>query len=104
MNIDTTKLLCAILALFAWRANAQSVAARVELLWPGGAPGALGTEEVDRPTLGIYLPAADKASKSAEEASKSLGGERQGGHVLLVQRGETAIFVLVQPGPAPAQK
>lgn len=32
-----------------------------ELLWPGGAPGALGTEDADRPTLTTYAPAADKA-------------------------------------------
>jgi len=65
MKIDKTKLLFAMLALFAIEANAQPVAARVESLWPGGAPGALGTEEVDRPTLGIYLPAAEKASGAA---------------------------------------
>jgi acetyl esterase/lipase len=28
-----------------------------ELLWPNGAPGALGTEDVDKPTLIVYLPA-----------------------------------------------
>ena len=27
-----------------------------ELLWPGGAPGALGNEDADRPNLTIYLP------------------------------------------------
>ncbi len=27
-----------------------------ELLWPNGAPGALGNEEADRPALTIYLP------------------------------------------------
>lgn len=34
---------------------------KVELLWPGGAPGALGSEDVDKPSLAIYLPPADKA-------------------------------------------
>jgi acetyl esterase/lipase len=43
-------------------AMAQPVAARVELLWPEGAPGAVGVDELDRPTLTIYLPPADKAS------------------------------------------
>jgi acetyl esterase/lipase len=28
----------------------------VELLWPGGAPGAVGNEDVDKPSLSIYLP------------------------------------------------
>jgi acetyl esterase/lipase len=32
------------------------------LLWPDGAPGAVGTQDEDRPTLTIYLPPADKAS------------------------------------------
>jgi acetyl esterase/lipase len=31
-------------------------------LWPGGAPGAVGNEEADRPTLSVYLPAAEKAT------------------------------------------
>jgi acetyl esterase/lipase len=31
-------------------------AAKVELLWPGGAPGALGTADADKPTLSIYRP------------------------------------------------
>jgi acetyl esterase/lipase len=31
---------------------------KTQLLWPDGAPGALGTEEADRPSLQIYLPGA----------------------------------------------
>lgn len=31
-------------------------------LWPGGAPGALGSEEKDAPTLTAYLPAEGKSS------------------------------------------
>ena len=38
---------------------------KVELLWPKGAPGAVGTEERDKPTLTIYLPPADKATSTA---------------------------------------
>lgn len=37
----------------------------VELLWPKGAPGAVGTEERDKPSLTIYLPPADKATGTA---------------------------------------
>lgn len=29
---------------------------KVELLWPGGAPGAVGNDDADRPSLSIYLP------------------------------------------------
>src|SRR5713226_8398602 len=31
-------------------------APKVELLWPNGAPGALGNEDTDKPDLTIYLP------------------------------------------------
>jgi acetyl esterase/lipase len=32
------------------------------LLWPGGAPGALGSEDADRPAISIFLPAKEKAA------------------------------------------
>jgi len=38
---------------------------KVELLWPGGAPGAKGEAEGDKPTLTIYLPAQEKATGAA---------------------------------------
>jgi acetyl esterase/lipase len=34
-------------------------------LWPDGAPGALGTEAKDTPTLTVFLPAPDKATGAA---------------------------------------
>src|ERR1017187_8177957 len=34
-------------------------------LWPGGAPGALGKEEKDIPTLAPFFPGAEKATGSA---------------------------------------
>jgi acetyl esterase/lipase len=34
------------------------------LLWPDGAPGAKGTEEVDKPSLTIYLPTGVNATKT----------------------------------------
>ncbi|HEX3725393.1 MAG TPA: alpha/beta hydrolase [Pirellulales bacterium] len=43
-------------------AQAQS---KVELLWPGGAPGAKGETDNDKPTLTISLPPADKATGAA---------------------------------------
>jgi acetyl esterase/lipase len=54
----------AISALFLaafWLYAAPALAAGpvVELLWPGGAPGAAGGEEADRPTLSAYLPPAN---------------------------------------------
>ncbi len=37
----------------------------VILLWPDGAPGAVGDEDADRPTLDVYLPPPAKASGTA---------------------------------------
>lgn len=34
-------------------------------LWPKGAPGAMGEEEKDKPSLTVYLPAKDKANGAA---------------------------------------
>lgn len=38
---------------------------RIELLWPAGAPGAVGQEAADRPTLEFFLPAAEKRNGTA---------------------------------------
>jgi acetyl esterase/lipase len=37
-------------------AAASAAEPKTELLWPGGAPGANGTESKDKPTLIVYLP------------------------------------------------
>lgn len=34
-------------------------------LWPEGAPGAIGADVADKPTLNVYQPAADKANGTA---------------------------------------
>ncbi len=34
------------------------------LLWPAGAPGAMGDEDVDKPTLTVYLPVGENATKT----------------------------------------
>src|SRR5207237_694897 len=38
---------------------------QVLLLWPQGAPGAVESEEKDKPSLTVYLPPADKANGAA---------------------------------------
>jgi acetyl esterase/lipase len=43
----------------------QAAEPAVEQLWPNGAPGALGNEPKDKPTLTIYLPEAEKANGAA---------------------------------------
>ncbi len=40
---------------------AAANAADTVLLWPNGAPGALGNDDSDKPSLTIYLPPKDKA-------------------------------------------
>ncbi len=40
-------------------------APKVELLWPKGAPGAVGTEAADKPSVSVYLPPSDKAIGTA---------------------------------------
>jgi acetyl esterase/lipase len=35
------------------------------LLWPNGAPGAVGNDDKDKPTLTVYLPPADKSNGAA---------------------------------------
>src|SRR5256885_13086003 len=60
-QISLTILLTAAFAMAAW---SQSPAASSTLpqdgqilpLWPGGAPGAQGTEDRDIPTITVYLP------------------------------------------------
>src|SRR5262249_19621383 len=55
------KFLIAILTLTSL-ATPQSRNAEppAELLWPSGAPGALGNEDADRPSLTIYLPSGHR--------------------------------------------
>src|SRR4051812_36992860 len=54
----------AILSLSLVLAQAAE-APKVELLWPKGAPGAVGAEPADKPSLTIYLPPTDKATGTA---------------------------------------
>lgn len=54
-SLSLTLLLC----------TAEAPAPRVELLWPNGAPGAVGTMPVDKPSLTISVPPADKANGTA---------------------------------------
>ena len=53
-----------MLALACAGAWAQS-GPRTELLWPDGAPGAVGTDDVDKPSLTFYLPDAATATGTA---------------------------------------
>jgi acetyl esterase/lipase len=52
-----------LLALTVSAAGADRPA--VEWLWPKGAPGAVGNEAADRPSLTVFLPPAEKATGAA---------------------------------------
>ncbi len=43
-------------------AGSGDTAPKTILLWPGGAPGAMGDEDIDRPTLTVYLPTGVNAA------------------------------------------
>ena len=77
MNILSRILWCGALALITSVAlvthppviskasNAMTSSEPPIILWPGGAPGALGTEPVDIPTLTPYLPAKEQVTGAA---------------------------------------
>jgi len=45
-------------------AVSQGGAGKTMLLWPAGAPGALGDEDVDKPTLTVFLPLKPNVTKT----------------------------------------
>lgn len=59
-----------LLVVFA--AVAFAAAPTTELLWPNGAPGAVGTEDADKPSLTIYL--ADPATRNGTAVVVCPGG------------------------------
>jgi acetyl esterase/lipase len=65
-------------------ALALAQAQEVRLLWPNGAPGALGTDDADKPSLTIYRAPQDKASGAAVVICPG-GGY---GHLAMVKEGE----------------
>ena len=59
-------LFCSVLVVaFPGTAALQAAEPKVELLWPQGAPGAVGTDEGDKPTLTIWQPAPEKTNGCA---------------------------------------
>jgi acetyl esterase/lipase len=61
----TYRLAPLLLALTTTLLPAQPGEPQKLTLWPDGAPGALGKEPADTPTLTVYLPPADKATGAA---------------------------------------
>jgi acetyl esterase/lipase len=63
----------AVLAAFVWGASSASAAPEPVLLWPQGAPAALGKEPADVPTLTVY-PAPDAPAGGAPAIVVCPGG------------------------------
>src|SRR6187402_578156 len=79
---------------------------RTIVLWPDGAPGALGKEDADVPALTIYLPAAPQATGAAIVVCPGggYGGlaiDHEGHQVarLLTSRGVAAFILKYRLGP-----
>jgi acetyl esterase/lipase len=60
MKLFLVFLVFLVSLVFLPRANAQDPT--TVLLWPNGAPGAQGTEDIDKPTLTIFLPVKNQAN------------------------------------------
>jgi acetyl esterase/lipase len=79
---------------------------RTIVLWPDGAPGALGKEDADIPTLTIYLPAPPQATGAAIVVCPgggygALALDHEGHQVarLLTSRGVAALILKYRLGP-----
>ncbi len=56
---------CIVLSVEPLAAADSAAGKPVVILWPGGAPGAKGTADKDKPSLTVHLPAAGKANGCA---------------------------------------
>jgi acetyl esterase/lipase len=60
MNLNLVSIVLMVPALMP--AQPRLPAPKMELLWPDGAPGAVGNTDEDKPSISVYLPAADMAT------------------------------------------
>ena len=65
LDLSRMKNPCVLLALFCATSFAQAQLTNSFPLWPDGAPGALGNEAKDIPTLTVFLPPPEKATSAA---------------------------------------
>src|SRR3984957_3803914 len=87
-------------------AVSQGGAGKTMLLWPDGAPGALGNADDDRPTLTVFLPVMANATKTAVVVAPGggythLAMEKEGFAVArwLNERGVAAFVLQYRLGP-----
>lgn len=64
-RICVTLLIVLVISTVKTFAQSTATKRRIELLWPSGAPDAIGTEDVDRPTLEFFMPPEGKANGTA---------------------------------------
>ena len=80
-------------------------APKTELLWPNGAPGALGNEESDRPSVTVYLPQSNGAKSGVVVCPGGgygmLAVDHEGGQIAewLNARGVAAFVLRYRLGP-----
>jgi len=86
--------------------SVSALAQRVELLWPEGAPGAAGAEDRDKPSITIYLPAAETSSGAGVVICPgggygNLSMEKEGSHIAdwLNARGIAGFVLKYRLGP-----
>jgi acetyl esterase/lipase len=79
---------------------------RTEMLWPGAVPGAVGTDDADKPTLTIYLPSKGQATGAGivicpGGGYHNLAMDHEGHEVArwLTSRGIAAFIVKYRLGP-----
>jgi acetyl esterase/lipase len=84
----------------------QGGAGKTMLLWPAGAPAALGDEDVDKPTLTVFLPVKPNATKTGVVVAPGggythLAVEKEGFAVArwLNERGVAAFVLQYRLGP-----
>ena len=53
------------MVLLGWTTASDTAEPKTELLWPRGAPGAMGAQHKDKPTIAIWLPETEKANGAA---------------------------------------
>jgi acetyl esterase/lipase len=84
----------------------QGGAGKTMLLWPAGAPGAQGDEDIDKPTLTVFLPTAPNTTKTGVVVApgggyQHLAVEKEGYAVArwLNERGVAAFVLQYRLGP-----
>jgi acetyl esterase/lipase len=87
-------------------AVSQGGAGKMMLLWLGGAPGALGDEDVDKPSLTVFLPVSANATKTGVVVApgggyQHLATEKEGYAIArwLNERGIAAFVLQYRLGP-----